>query len=93
MKKLIYISVAALTLISSQIAYASPKKLTEKQVISVTAAVCNSPTNASESQIEKAVENYADINTDPDKLVTMQDLAIQMLVLPDTTMTTICEFF
>lgn len=92
MRKLLYISFAAFTLLSSNVAYASSEKLTEDELYVVTEAVCNTENPANESQITSAVEDYLDIEVDSDKLVTMQELAVQMLVLPDTAIETICGF-
>ncbi len=96
MKKLIYISVAALTLLSSQIAYASSKKLTEDQVVAVKLAVFCNVNETEKIIIDDLVPEYAPDGTDAKTLLTMKKLAREVLdlsdFLPETTMTTICDF-
>lgn len=92
MKSFIYLSIAALSLTISNVAHASSEKLTEGELSVVVQAVCDVQTNASESQVENAVDTYAGSSVDANTLDTMKELAVQMLVLPDTAVGTICGY-
>lgn len=92
MKSFIYLSIAALSLTISNVAYASSQKLTEGELSVVVQAVCDVPSNATEPQVENAVDTHAGSSVDANTLDTMKELAVQMLVLPDTAVGTICGY-
>ena len=93
MKKIIFISIALLTLSTPNIASAqsSNNRITDDEMSVVMAAMCDVPDDFTESQIESAIASESDKTISEERLEVLKSFAFLMQMMPSSDVSALCQ--